>query len=238
MDQRPFIGITPSQELDQSPTYKLNSLYAQAIVEAGGLPIILPVLQEKKLIEGLINGIKGLLLSGGVDVNPLLFKEEPHPKMGRIDPYRDFFELEALQIALAQGKPCLGICRGCQVINVALGGTIIQDIPAEKPGTLKHYQEAPYWHPTHTIQIEEDSLLEGILKGRKRTVNSFHHQGVKDLGRDLKGSAYAPDGIIEAIEHEKDLFIMGIQWHPEHLWQKEEASKALFQALVDRAKKG
>lgn len=236
--RRPLIGITSSLEKAEYPkTLQLNRLYAEAIYAAGGLPMILPVLEDRESIEETIQRIHGLLLPGGVDVDPLLFHEEPFPGQGRIDPQRDAFELMALKLSYSMKRPCLGICRGCQMIAVALGGTLYQDIEREMKDTmLKHSQEAPYWYPTHSIEIERESILGEIYGSTEAVVNSFHHQAVKDTGPHLYTSAKAPDGIIEAIEHRGDFFFMGVQWHPEHLWEREEETLDLFRTFVKRSK--
>lgn len=238
MSRRPIIGITPSlEEENELQNIQLNYIYAAALVEAGGLPVILPPFQEKGLIQECLTRIDGLLLSGGVDVDPLLFQEEPHPRMGRIDPYRDFFELEAVRGIWELKKPCLGICRGCQVINMALGGSIFQDLELQKKeGLLKHTQQAPRWYPTHSVTVKDGSLLHRIYGHSRLVVNSFHHQVVKEPPPHFQIAAWAPDGIIEAIEHTRDPFIIGVQWHPETLWEKDEKTRDLFRYFVNQAK--
>lgn len=199
--------------------------------------MILPIFQDKSLIRESIERIHGLLLPGGVDVDPLIFHQEPLPGQGRIDPLRDRFELEAIKHILTLKKPCLGICRGCQMITVALEGTLYQDIKLrEGEERLKHSQDAPYWYPTHSIYIEKGSILEKIYGTNKTVVNSFHHQVIEDPGPYLLVSAKAPDGVIEAIEYRGEASIIGVQWHPEHLWKKDERTLGLFQYFVDRSR--
>lgn len=238
MLKRPLIGIASSIEAGEHPkTLQINSLYAEAISAAGGLPIILPIFQDKTLIREAIERIHGLLLPGGVDVDPLLFHQEPLPGQGRIDPLRDAFELEAIKEIISLKKPCLGICRGCQMITVALEGTLYQDMGQRKDKeNLKHSQDAPYWYPTHSILIEEGSLLEKIYGANKASVNSFHHQAIEDPGPYLYASAKATDGIIEAIEYRQETFVMGVQWHPEHLWERDDRALGLFTYFVDQSR--
>lgn len=238
MSKKPLIGITPSlEEGEDLQNIQLSSLYSQALAAAGGLPLILYPFQEKGLIEEVLTRIDGLLLSGGVDPDPLLFQEEPLPQMGRIDPYRDFFELEAVKGIFHLKKPCLGICRGCQIMNIALGGTIVQDISSEKErDPLKHAQKAPRWYPTHSVKLQRGSILREIYPTSTITVNSFHHQAVKEPAPLFQATAFAPDGTIEAIEYTEDPFIVGVQWHPENMWQKDKGTRELFRYFVDQAR--
>lgn len=229
---RPIIGITPARNKDYS-TYQLQKNYVDAVFNAGGLPQILPFPDNNKgtIINRYIDNIDGLLLSGGIDPDPLLWGEQPIPGMGRIDPLRDNFEIELIKLAKDVGLPILGICRGCQLINVALGGSIIQDFSGENGDFIKHRQEAPHWYPTHTIKIENNTILAKIFApDQKIKVNSFHHQGVKKPGKGLIISSRAEDDVIEAFEDSTGL-IMGVQWHPERM-KKESGMHKLFARFV------
>jgi putative glutamine amidotransferase len=233
---RKVIGITSSQENANEPSELISpKSYSKAIEHAGGLPIILPVIEDSvDVIEEMVEHIDGLLLTGGVDVDPLLFGEQPHRKMGRIDPGRDFFELHLVKAALKKGIPILGICRGCQILNVAAGGTVIQDIPhvLGKNNVIKHEQAAPRWYPTHIAKLVEGTKLASIFAESEITVNSYHHQAVNQPGSDFVVAAKAPDGVIEAIELPGHPFAIGVQWHPELMWSRCPIFSKLFEKFV------
>lgn len=230
------IGITSSQSHDRpNKVLLLPKLYAQAVENAGGIPLLLPIIdRDKELMAEMLDRIDGLMLSGGVDVDPLLFGEEPHDKMGRIDPERDFFDLELAKMALDKDIPVLGICRGCQVLNIAAGGSIIQDIPSHygQEKVHKHSQEAPRWYPTHSIKIMKETILEDIFGTNDLKINSFHHQSVKEAGPDFIISGRAKDGVVEAIESTRHKYAVGVQWHPELMWKKNPIFTKLFESLI------
>lgn len=232
----PVIGITCCFN-EKTGRIWLTKYYIEAVAAAGGVPVVLPVLAPVSKIKELLSICHGLLLPGGGDIDPLQFGEEPHPNNGEICPQCDYFELQAAVKALELEMPILGICRGAQVLNVAAGGTVCQDIAHEIEKPIKHFQQAPRWHPTHTIIIEPNSKLKGIIGSRVVKVNSFHHQMVGKLGGNFKVSAQAPDGVIEAIEDNgTDKFVLGVQYHPEAMWRNDKYSQNLFKALVNAAK--
>ncbi len=179
--------------------------------------------------------VDGILLTGGVDLDPMLFNEEPRPDLGRLDPYRDFFEFHLTEIALKKDIPILGICRGCQILNVVAGGTVIQDITTTfgKENILKHQQRAPRWYPTHSVEIKEGSKLEKIFGCNELKVNSFHHQAIKEPGPGFIASAHAKDGVIEAIEGIDYHYAVGVQWHPELMWEHYSLFVKLFRSLIE-----
>ncbi len=238
MSKKPLIGITSTQEKgDNPPNYQIGKHYVKGVAKAGGIPVILPLLQEENEIKEMAKNLDGLLISGGVDMDPMIFAEEPHPKLGRVDPERDYFEKTILESFMEQGKAVFGICRGCQIINLVLGGTIYQDITAQiDKDLIKHSQNAPRWHATHSIEIEKGTLLEKIFSGNSAKVNSYHHQAVKEPAPGFIVSARAKDGVIEAIESKDNQFLVGVQWHPEHLWEKDEKTFKLFQMFVNQAR--
>jgi putative glutamine amidotransferase len=176
--------------------------------------------------------IEGLLLSGGGDVDPYLFGEEPLPVVGEISPDRDRFEIELARRAMAEGMPVLGICRGIQVLNIAAGGTVCQDISLICRTPLKHCQQAPRAYGTHGLRLLPGSELAGALGVQDIRVNSFHHQAVIRLGMGLQATAYAPDGIVEGIEYDKG-WVLGVQFHPEEMWELDRRFLNIFKALVD-----
>ncbi|MBM7855360.1 putative glutamine amidotransferase [Desulfohalotomaculum tongense] len=231
----PVIGITCCFDEDTGRVW-LSKYYIEAVAAAGGVPLILPVLAPNYHVRRMLALCQGLLLPGGGDIDPLLFGEEPQPGSGEICPRCDHFELEIAQKALEEGMPILGICRGAQVLNVAAGGTVCQDITSEIKKPLKHSQQAPRWYPTHTVTVTAGSLLEKILGQKSIKVNSFHHQMVGKLGQNIKISALAPDGVIEAIEHESsNKFVLGVQYHPEVMWKNNSQAMAIFKALIKYA---
>ncbi len=212
---------------------RLSFDYIRSIERAGGIPVPISILNEE-FIPGLLKTIKGLVLSGGGDVDPLYYGEEPLSGQGEISPLRDRIEIELTRAALEKNLPVLGICRGAQVLNIAAGGSIYQDISLKKGLILEHMQKAPRHHLFHDINILEDTLLYRILRGRKTIrVNSFHHQAVKKLGNGFRVNAVASDDVVEGLESVVHSFALGIQWHPEALAVKEiPGGQEIFDAFL------
>jgi putative glutamine amidotransferase len=232
--KNPIIGITCSQD-DIESNYILRKYYVNVIEYFGGVPVILPAVNNK-LIENHINLISGLILSGGGDVDPLYFNKEPNPSCGLITPERDFYEIELIKKYEKTGKPLLAICRGVQVLNIAYGGSIYQDIYSElQKELIKHEQLAPKWYPTHSVEINTESKLYKIFKEKIIRVNSFHHQAVNIPADDFNVTAVSSDGIIEAIEH-KNLDWIGVQWHPECMAEKISMQKNIFEYFINYCK--
>jgi len=234
---RPKIGLTALRsEGDESFYHILADPYAEAILLVGGLPLLLPVWEG--INEESLQILDGLLLVGGGDINPAHFGEEVRFPLNLSHPLRDNFELALVRKAFELDLPILGICRGHQVLNVALGGSLYQDIPSEIPEALDHSQKEKAGEVVHKIQIEEGSCLEKVF-GRELGVNSTHHQAVKDVGEGLEVTARAFDGIIEGIEGKGNGFVVGVQWHPERLLHQFPVQKKLFETFVDacRAKR-
>ncbi len=226
---RPLVGITSSYT--ESDVQSLPANYVAAVESAGGVPLIIPAGISPELVDDLLGTVDALLLSGGPDVDPAFFGEPPHPRLGSVSPQRDMIEIPLARAAVQLGKPVLAICRGIQVLNVALGGTLYQDIGSQIPGALKHRQEAPRWHGTHDIAVDEDSRLVQLLGSAKIKVNTYHHQCVRDVASQLKVVARAPDGVIEGVE-KPGSFVVGVQWHPECMYDKTPAFRGLFRGLV------
>jgi len=223
---QPVIGITPDYD-NTDQRYKIHQDYISAVLSAGGCPILLfPQSEIPPFLDGII-------LSGGGDIDPLFFGEEPLFQSGEISPLRDAFELSLCEKAMKQQLPILGICRGMQIINIALGGTIFQDISVQTNSNLKHSQQAPREYATHSIFIEKNSLLFSLWEKEKTTINSFHHQAVDRLGKGLMSTAKSQDGLTEAIEHRESPFVLGVQWHPEAM--RTEEQKKLFTAFLKAA---
>ena len=234
---RPIIGVTCT-ETGSGEIESRNGIgtsYVVAIEHAGGTPILLPMAQNESCIADFIEIIDGLLLSGGVDVDPLFYGEEPRPGLGRIDVAKDRVETSLIAKAIEIGLPILGICRGIQMLNVAAGGTLYQDISTSCDGALKHRQEAPGSYATHAIEIQEGSRLLEILGHPTIRVNSFHHQAVREPAPGFMISAVSRDGIVEGVEKTRGSFAIGVQFHPERMWQNTPPIADLFVAFVSAA---
>ncbi|ATW25573.1 gamma-glutamyl-gamma-aminobutyrate hydrolase family protein [Candidatus Formimonas warabiya] len=231
----PLIGITCGED---DLNFFVRRFYAQAVEALGGAPVFLPSVQRRSSWGKFLEVLDGLILSGGVDVDPFFFGEEPVKGMGEITPFRDQFEIFFVKEFFPLNRPILAVCRGVQVLNVSLGGTIFQDIDAQVPNILKHFQRAPRPHPTHSVNVVPDTKLSAILPEEQWRVNSFHHQAVNGLAPGLVVSALAPDGIIEAIEGQKHPFALGVQWHPECNWQQDAGSFRLFETFISACRAG
>ncbi|MGE5372111.1 MAG: gamma-glutamyl-gamma-aminobutyrate hydrolase family protein [Solirubrobacterales bacterium] len=225
---KPLIGITSSHD-EQTTQHSVKTSYIAAVERAGGCPVLLPAAVGPESVLNYAERLDGFVFSGGGDVDPIWWGEEPLIGMGEIDPLRDEFELALAREILSRDKPGLFICRGIQVLNVAAGGELIQDL---RTG-LKHRQQAPRYHPTHWIQLVPGSCLAGLAGCRQVWVNSFHHQAAAAAAPGFKVTARASDGVIEAIESEHHRYILGVQWHPECM--QDGLSDQLFRTLVQLA---
>lgn len=239
---KPIIGILGNILITESGVFLgieksyVNSDYVESVLKGGGVPIILPVSSNEDVIESQIQNIDGLIISGGYDVNPLLYGEEPSQKLGITYPKIDDYYIKAVSIALKLKKPILGICKGMQLLNIVYGGTLYQDLSYNEESFIKHRQDTNPQEGTHTIEVFNESKLYKIV-GKSVNGNSFHHQAVKDLGKGLKVSAKAKDGVIEAIESEDDYFVLGVQWHPELMTNNSEIMVKIFKKLVEESNK-
>jgi len=230
---RPVIGITSWFDSGEEK-YWFKRNYVRAVWKAGGVPFSLPHLSGMITDLGeVIESIDGLLLAGGTDLDPNTFGQEPKFELNEIDPIRDELELGLAKLALEEGFPVLAICRGIQVLNVAAGGNLYQDLAQQRDNVLNHDQDAPRWHPTHEVEICRGSILHKIVGKDKIKVNSLHHQNVMNLGRDLEVTARSSDGLIEAIEHKEARFQLGVQWHPEAMSDRDESSYQIFSRLIE-----
>jgi putative glutamine amidotransferase len=237
MSTFPRIGVSMSITVGTSPERAyVNSTYLNAIQQAGGVPIALPPQLSGRSWERLAAGLDGLLLTGGGDIDPARFGEAPHPTLFDVAPVRDTFEAAAARWALERQVPLLCICRGIQVLNVTLGGSLYQDVGTEPGTTLTHSQTEPRDQPTHKVKVRPGSRLAEVLGADEVEVNSMHHQAIKGLGRGLTAVAWAPDQIVEGVElPDHPGFVLGVQWHPEELIGHSEPARRLFAALVTRA---
>ncbi len=229
-----LIGVVCGHRYEPEETY-LRRGYLKGILQAGGVPLLLPVLPKKALIP-LLDRVQGLLLVGGPDIDPFFYGMEPEGECGQIHPLWDELELFVIQNVSERNLPILGICRGIQVLNVAFGGDLIQDIKAKVGGSVEHEQKAPKQHPTHQVVLKEGSILQRIFALDSLRVNTFHHQAVGRVAQDFTPVAHARDGVIEAIEKKGHPFVVGVQWHPELMLDDYPEQHVLFRQLVHYAK--
>jgi putative glutamine amidotransferase len=233
----PLIGITADSsgfEQTASKTYReeLYSLarrYCDAIEKAGGLPVIIPHSRSRTQIRHVLERIDGLLISGGgFDIDSAYYGEQPIAKLGKTKPQRTFTELELIALGLRRDLPMLGICGGAQALNVALGGSLYQDIATQLPAAQNHQQEGY----GHVVELPRGTLLYKICDGQTLKVNTTHHQAIRKLGEGLAINATAPDGLIEGIESKKHSFVLGLQWHPELLAQSNATQRKIFSSFI------
>jgi putative glutamine amidotransferase len=242
----PVIGVTATlkEDMEEVATRPLGRFvradfdYVDGVAQAGGAPVVLPPVMDARAADSVVEGLDGLLLSGGSDLHPSYYGEEPIPELDVTIPERDELEMALLESALHRGIPIFGICRGLQVLNVAFDGTLYQDLPSQvDQDLLKHRQTTPKWQATHEIEVHGDTGIAGIMGGGTIKVNSYHHQAIKDLAGDFVVSAKSSDGIVEAIEY-RDLserWIVAVQWHAEAMRQSGSEHRSLFEAHVAAA---
>lgn len=235
---RPLVGVTIGSDHGRESHFSLRKDYVRAVEAAGGLPVVLAPGRPED-VKDLLGHLQGLVLSGGEDVDPSLYGEKAHETVTDVTPERDVFELALAREALRQDLPTLAICRGQQVLNVALGGTLIQDIPSSVAGAADHDPGGERWELTHEVRLLPGSKLRQVLGEDRVAVNSSHHQAVKDLGAGLVATAWATeDGIVEGLEAKDRRFVVAVQWHPESLWDRRPGFQSLFEALVTEAGAG
>lgn len=227
----PIIGISGSRDGAQGQLF-VRENYVQAVMRAGGLPVLLPRTKERSEADALLGRLDGLLLAGGVDVEPARYGETTLPVCGEIDPERDAFEMLAIDLALTRGLPVFGICRGIQALAVALGGALYQDVAAQLGiDAGRHSQQPPYDCPAHAVRFEPNGLFERVTCARTAQVNSMHHQAVKDPGPYLIVEGRSEDGIIEAVRMAGRDDVFAVQYHPEYL-QSDVSQAKLFAYFV------
>jgi putative glutamine amidotransferase len=244
MSRRPIIGITTQtlQAIDGIPgglpqSDVMNQRYYIAVALAGGAPVLIPLLDdEPEALRAAFDACDGVLIPGGVDVDPQHFNEAPHPRLGRTDAARDRVEMQVTRWAIDDQKPLLGLCRGLQVMNVTLGGSLWQDLEEQYPNAIKHDYFPNYGferdHLAHEVALEKGSRLRRLMELDRIPVNSMHHQGIKALAPSLAPSAYAPDGLIEAVESTNDHFMVGVQWHPEVFEMTDPHTRHVFREFI------
>ena len=233
---KPIIGITTS--LNEERAMSLGNAYARAVEGSGGIPVALPFTESADALREYAELCSGFVFSGGFDVEPSLYGEKTKEKCGTVQSYRDCFEISLFGEVYKIKKPIIGICRGSQLINVALGGTLFQDITSEIKTDIAHSQSAPKWEHSHVVTILEGTPLHGLVKSAEIGVNSFHHQSVKAMGKGLLPMAYAPDGVVEAYYLDAEQYLRGYQWHPELMFGRYDTSKIIFEDFINACKKG
>lgn len=215
---------------------RLTAAYVTALEAAGLVPLIIPPLTDKGAAAAILDSVAGLMLTGGGDIDPARYGERRHEKVSNVNVARDATEVALVEEARRRRTPVLAICRGIQVLNVALGGTLVQDIPSQCPGALAHDEDTPRNSRSHDISVEPGSLIANAIGTGSCSVNSFHHQSVKGLGEGLKVTARSPDGVIEGIESEgEDWWVLAVQWHPEEMTDSPEPwDRGLFRAFAEK----
>ena len=237
MAQKPLIGISTGYSASDNSA-SVRYTYVDAVVNAGGIPVLIPLAKDSLAAAEAIARVDGLILSGGEDVYPFFYGEEGASALGGVNLERDRSDMWLLQSAVKMGKAILGICRGEQLTNVTFGGTLYQDLPSQFPNrpVLQHGQRSSGTLPIHHVNVVKDSHLYEIMGQEQLAVNSFHHQAVKDVAPDFKVVATAPDGVIEAIEGFPKYNILALQWHPEYFAQQGNKQWIkIFEDLVQRA---
>lgn len=235
-ERKPIIALTPYHNIEKDEPY-MRPAYLKAIRATGGIPVILPLEADEDDLRQVLNHVDGVLFTGGPDVHPFYFGEETQRFCGNVSVKRDAMELLLLKLAMAMKKPILGICRGVQLLNIGLGGDIYQDIPSQfkEDFPIAHTQPFGYDIPSHTIAAEGGTLLAAIARDSVIRVNSMHHQAVRNVAPGLVASGHAPGGLVEAIEMPEYPFLLGVQWHPEYLWEEDNAARRIFETFVEKS---
>lgn len=232
--QRPLIGISCSHPSNYS---SVRMTYTESVIQAGGTPMLIPITTDSVVLTDIINRLDGIILIGGADIHPSYYNEEPIEQLGEVDSLRDVYDIALIRLAAHRSIPMLGICRGEQLINVAFGGTLYQDIPAQHPDTtVQHAQKEPSSVPTHTVYLLPGSEIARITGQTQLFTNTHHHQAVRQVAPGFRITAWATDSIPEAIESNNGKPIWGVQFHPEALTVAgDNISASFFHFLVDKA---
>lgn len=245
---RPLIGISCRPDISglypKRPINAQNQSYSNAVIQAGGIPILIPVEVTGEMLKDVLNRVDGLIFCGGGDIDPVFYNEPPLvDNLSTIQKERDVYELALMRLALETQKPFLAICRGIQIMNVAAGGNLYQDIYSQYPQARRHdyyYQDdrLPRNYIAHEVRLDESSLLSQIVGANTVAVNSLHHQAAKEIGSTLKAVGYADDGVIEALEAPGHPFGLGVQWHPEELVTEHDSARKMFAAFIEASRNG
>lgn len=234
--ERPLIGITMRHELETERFY-LARYYGEAVAAAGGLPVHISLIPDREYIRSTVERLDGILLPGSAsDVDPARYGRDPLPGLGAVHPLKDSTDALVLEEVERRGLPLFAICFGMQIWNVARGGTLIQDIQSQRPEAIKHEQGAPRERRSHRVKLLEGSELGQLAQSLEEFVNSHHHQAIETVGENLRASAWATDGLIEAVEETRaQRWGIGVQWHPEIDWKGDKLSESLFQSFIKAA---
>lgn len=227
---RPIIGVLA--EIDNELNTRVQNPYIHAIEMSGGIPVLFPYVEEDETVERLVDICDGFFFTGGVDIDPERYGEEPSENLGALQESRDDFEFRVFQEVIKTSKPILAICRGAQLINVALGGTLYQDIPSEVDTKIAHKQSEHKFSPSHDVKIIVDTPLYGMMQTEQIKANSFHHQAIKRLGKGPEIMAVAEDGIVEAVYLPKSQYVRAYQWHPERLFETDMHNRMIFEDFI------
>lgn len=245
MSRRPVIGIAtqtlPGVPGERQPCWLMGRSYVEELRKVGAVPWVIPLIpHDADTLQEIFDRLDGVFITGGVDVDPSCYREEKTPLCGATDPDRDAVEIALLRHALVAKLPVLAVCRGIQILNVACGGTLYQDVHAQVPAALKHDffptpEQPSRKYLAHDITVKAGSRMRDILGGAVVPVNSMHHQAIKDLAPNLAATAFAPDGIIEAVEGTDEQYLLAVQWHPEELTETQPGMKKLFTTFAQAA---
>jgi putative glutamine amidotransferase len=229
---KPWIGV-PTRYHEKSESLGQIRHYLDAILWAGGLPLMIPSVCGREEVREYVDRIDGIVLPGSpTDIDPSRYGAEPHPKLGKIFPEREIIDFALLEWADKLDIPMMGICFGVQSLNVYRGGSLVQDIPAQVSNAIEHNDSV-----RHPVRVAEDSIIARLAAADVVQVVSDHHQSIQNVGRNLRPVAYASDGVVEAVEDSAGRFVIGVQWHPERGWREDALSKALFRALIEQSQK-
>lgn len=235
--RKPIIGVVPLVD-KQRDSYWMLPGYFEGVIEAGGVPVMLPLSDDETTLDQALSACDGLLITGGQDVSPAVYGEKDPATValvGETSPERDVMEAALLPRAIENDLPVLGICRGIQVINALLGGTLWQDLPAQHPSAVEHHGKPPYDAPVHTVEVLPKTPLAAAISAGEHAVNSYHHQAVRELAPGLQAMAVSPDGLVEALWRPESRFLWAVQWHPEFAHRVDKAARQIFSAFVDAA---
>lgn len=233
---KPVIGIIPLYD-DDKESYWMLPGYMLALEQCGAIPLMMPLTLDQEILDYFTGICDGILLPGGHDVDPDIYGEDPIEECGTLCKRKDVMEGIVLETAIEKDIPLLGICRGFQFINAYLGGSLYQDLPSQYASDLEHHMEPPYDVAIHNVIIDKDSPLYKVVGKDDYPVNSYHHQGVKELAPELSVMAQATDGLVEAFRIPDKTFIWGVQWHPEFSYQSDEGSHKLFESFVSKCRR-
>lgn len=232
--RKPLIGVVPLVDRERE-SYWMIPGYLEGVRQAGGIPVMLPLTSDRAELEQLVAELDGFLLTGGQDISPDLYGQTPAPTCGERCLPRDEMEGGLLPLALKRDRPVLGICRGIQFLNAALGGTLYQDLPTEHPSEVEHHQRPPYDVGVHRVELVPGSPLQSLLGKERLMVNSYHHQAIRTLAPALQPMAYSEDRLVEAVWAPARRFVWGVQWHPEFSYRNNSDSRQIFARFVRAA---